>query len=119
MIAIEQIIITLIDKARQNQGILTIRSRFGQEFERPDRIKIKGKRKQVTPDLVIESKAGTDLYIVEQETAYDIEKWRLLSLYALKLKGNLYIVAPQDNESYISRKLKESMISARIIYFSE
>jgi hypothetical protein len=119
MITIEQIIITLIDKARGNKGILTIRSRFGHEFERPDSIKIKGKKKQVTPDLVIESSAGTDLYVVEQETTADIEKWRLLSLYALKLQGNLYIVVPHDNEAYISRKLEESKISARIVYFSE
>jgi hypothetical protein len=68
---------------------------------------------------VIESKAGTDLYVVEQETAYDIERWRLLSLYALKLKGNLYIVVPEDHMSYISRKLEESKIRAGIIYFSE
>jgi hypothetical protein len=119
MITIEQIIITLIDKARENKKILTIRSRFGQEFGRPDSIKTKGKKKQVTPDLVIETRAGTDLYVVEQETSYDIEKWRLLSLYALRIKGNLFIVAPEDHKSYVSRKLEESKISALVIYFSE
>jgi hypothetical protein len=119
MISIEQIIITLIDKARQNKGTLNIRSRFGQEFERPDSIKIKGKKKQVTPDLVIESRKGADLYVIELETTYDIEKWRLLSLYALRMKGNLHIVAPHENETYISGKVEESGINARILYFSE
>lgn len=105
--------------ARQNEGIVAISSRFGQEFERPESIKIKGRKKQVTPDLVLETRSGTESYVIELETTCDLDKWRLLSLYALRMKGNLNIVAPHENESYISRKVEESGISARIIYFSE
>lgn len=119
MTNLELIIDSLIEKAKQEEGIIAIRSRFGKEYDRPDIIKIKGKKRKVTPDLEIETGNQTNLYIVEQDSNYDIEKWRLLSLYVMKIQGNFYIVAPKDYESHISRKLEESRISAHIIYFSQ
>jgi len=118
MMNIELILNTLIEKAKLEDGIVTIRSAFGNEYERPDTIILKGRKKRpVTPDLVITFRDKADLYVIEQETNYNIEKWRLLSLYALKMKGNFYIVTPKDNESFITRKVEDAMISARIIYF--
>jgi len=119
MTSIEQIIDTLIHKVRLEKGLVKIRSRFGKEYERPERIRIKGKKKQVTPDLVIESGDRTDMYIVELEASFEMEKWRLLSLYTRQLHGSLYIIAPVDYEALISRKLEEFKITARIIPFSE
>ena len=120
MISNEIILNTIIGKAKQEKDTVRIRARFGNEYDRPETIILKGKKKKpVIPDLVISYKTKTDLYLIEQDTNYDIKKWRLLSLYALKKQGNFYIVAPKDNESYISRKLEDSMISARIICFSE
>lgn len=119
MTTIELIIDTLIQKVNQEEGVVKIRSRFGKEYERPDMIRVKGKKKQVTPDLVIESGNRTDMYIVEQEANFDVEKWRLLSLYTGKLHGHLYILAPRDYEAFITRKLEDNKISARIIPFSE
>ena len=119
MTTVELIIDTLIQKVKLEEGVVKIRSRFGKEYERPDRIRIKGKKKQFTPDLVIESGNRTDLYIVEQEAKFDVEKWRLLSLYTSKLHGDLYILAPRDYEVFITRKLEENKISARIIPLSD
>ena len=119
MVTIEHIINTLIDKARQKEGMVKIRSRFGKDFERPDMIKVKGRKKQIAPDLTITFRNRTDLYIVEQESTYDLEKWRLLSLYAMKMQGILNILAPRDYEARISRKLEEAGIRARIIFLEE
>lgn len=119
MVNIEQVINTLIEKARQKEGLITIRSRFGNDFERPDMIKVKGRKKQIAPDLTIKFRNRTDLYIVEQESTYDLEKWRLLSLYAMKMQGILNILAPRDYETRISGKLEEAGIRARIISFAE
>jgi hypothetical protein len=119
MISNEQIIIALIEKAKQESGIISIRSRFGNEYDRPDAMKLKGrKRKTVVPDLVIQYKLHSDLYVIEQHMENDMESWRLLSLYALKMQGNLYIVIPKDYEAHINRKLEESRISARLVFFS-
>jgi hypothetical protein len=120
MISNEQIIIALIEKAKQDRGIISIRSRFGNEYARPDALKLKGrKRKTMVPDLVIQYTQHADLYIIEQDTEYDIERWRLLSLYALKMQGQLHIVTSKDNEAHINSKLEESSISARLILFSQ
>ncbi len=119
MTSVEQIIETLIQKVKLEKGVVKIKSRFGKEYERPDRIRIKGKKKQVTPDLVIESGDQTDMYIVELEANFDVDKWRLLSLYTRQLHGRLYILAPVDYEAFISRKLEEFHISARIIPYTE
>lgn len=119
MTSVEQIIDTLIEKLKLEKGVVKIRSRFGKEYERPDKIMIKGKKKQVTPDLVIQSRDRTDMYIVELEANFDVDKWRLLSLYTSKLHGDLNILAPKDYETFISKKLEELHISARIIPFTE
>lgn len=119
MTSVEQIIDTLIEKVKLEKDVVKIRSRFGKEYERPDRIRIKSKKKQVTPDLVIESGDRTDMYIVELEANFDVYQWRLLALYTSKLNGSLYIIAPLDYEAFITRKLKEHSITARIIPFSE
>jgi hypothetical protein len=119
MTSVEQIINTLIQNVKTEEGVVNIRSRFGKEYERPDSIRIKGKKKQITPDLVIESGERTDMFIVELAANFDVEKWRLLSLYTRQLHGSLYILAPMDYEAFISRKLEEFNISARIIPFTE
>lgn len=119
MITIELIINTLIEKANHEVGIVAIRSRFGKEYERPSSIKIKGRKKQFTPDLVVEYENRTDFYLVEQENVYDTEKLRLLSLYARRMRGNLYVLVPRDYEALISGKLEEDRISARTIPFSD
>ena len=119
MTSVEQIIDTLIQKVKLEKEVVKIRSRFGKEYERPDRIRIKSKKKQVTPDLVIEYGHRTDMYIVELEAKVDPDKWHLLSLYTSKLNGSLYILAPVEYEAFISRKLEEHKITARIIPFSE
>ena len=118
MISTELILNTVIEEAKKEKGIVSIKSRFGNEYDRPDTIILKGKKKsKITPDLVIAFKNRTDLYLVEQEADYNIVKWRLLALYALKMKGNLYIVAPKDYELHIAGKLKDSGINARMILF--
>lgn len=96
MSTIELIIDTLIQKVKQDDKVVKIRSRFGKEYERPDRVMVKGRKKHVTPDLVIKYGNRTDLYIVEQETSFDVEKCHLLSRYTSKLHGDLYILAPRD-----------------------
>jgi len=119
MTSVEQIIDTLIQNVKTEKGVVNIRSRFGKEYERPDSIRIKGKKKQITPDLVIESGNRTHMYIVELEASFDVDKWRILSLYTSKLHGDLYILAPRDYEVFFSRKLEAFNISAHIIPFSD
>jgi len=115
----ELILSTLIENAQREPGIVSIKSLYGNEYSRPDTIILKGKkRRKVTPDLVIEFNKRTDLYMIEQGTDYDIIKWRLLSLYASQMHGILHIVAPEDYELHISRKIKDSSIDARVVGFS-
>jgi len=117
MVDYEIIIKALIEKSEQEKGVISIRSCYG-DYMRPETIILMGKKKkQFVPDLVITYKTQTDVYVIEQGTSYDINKWRLFSLYILKMHGNFHIVAPEENQSHISKILEETSISAKVISF--
>jgi hypothetical protein len=96
-----------------------IRTSLVEGFSQPDKIIIKGKRdKGYTPDVLLRDDNSTDLYEVELDRDYNLDKWRLFSLFSNKLKGSFNIVAPEDNVPQVRKLLDENQINAKIIYFT-
>ena len=111
----------IIEKAEKDSEEIQIMTSIVEGYERPDRIVVKGDQKRgYTPDVILRKNETTELYEVELGKAkeYELDKWRLFSLYSHKQKGNFNIVIPEDNLPRLRELLKENQIKAKILYFS-
>ena len=111
----------IIEKAEKDDSDVQIMTNIVDGYERPDRIVVKGEQQRgYTPDVILKKNDTTDLYEVElgKDKEYELDKWRLFSLYSHKQKGNFNIVIPEDNLPRMRELLKENQIKAKILYFS-
>ncbi len=111
----------IIEKAENDGNDIQIMTSIVEGYDRPDRIAIKGEQKRgYTPDVILKRNNTTDLYEVElgKDKDYELDKWRLFSLYSHKQKGNFNIVIPEDSLPRLRELLKENQIKAKILYFS-
>ena len=119
MVSKKTVVKAIIEKVEKEYKNATIRTPLVEGYEKPVRIGFKGKAGEgYIPDVVLDRKDATELYCVELEQDYQVDKWRLFSLYSLKEKGNLHIVAPEAHLSKLKEALNKSNISARILYFN-
>lgn len=111
----------IIDKAEHDREYIEIMTSIVEGYERPARIMIKGEQGAgYIPDVILRKEHTTDLFEVElgRNKDYELEKWKLFSLYSHKQNGNFNIVIPEDNLTRLREVLKENQIKAKIIYFS-
>lgn len=111
----------IIEKAEKDNEEIQIMTSILEGYDRPDRIVVKGEQKRgYTPDVILRKNDTTELYEVELGKAkeFELDKWRLFSLYSHKQKGNFNIVIHEDNLPRLRELLKEHQIKAKILYFS-
>jgi hypothetical protein len=119
MISKKIVVQAIIEKVEKEYDDVEVRTNLVEGFNQPDKIIIKGKRdKGYIPDVLLRDNNSTDLYEVELNRDYNLDKWRLFSLFSTKQKGSFNIVAPEDNVPQVRKLLDENQIIARIIYFS-
>lgn len=87
-------------------------------YDSPNKISIKGKDEGYTPDITVDFDNSTAIYEIELNKSMPIEKWRILSLYAQKNQGNLYLVVPDFLKEPIKEEIKEKEINAGVLYFN-
>ncbi len=111
----------IIEKAEKEFQDALIMTSLVEGYQKPDRIAVKGgKMRQYTPDVLLKRDKAVDLYSVElgKKNDYELDKWRVFSLYIKKQKGSFNIVIPEDNLPRLRELLSSNHISARILYFS-
>ena len=119
MISKNLVVKAIIEKAENDYNDVEIKTSLVEGYEKPEKIVIKGNEENgYTPDVLLRSEKNTDLYEVELDENYKLDKWRLFSLYSNKQKGNFNIVAPENNLHHLKEALKENQINAKIIYFT-
>jgi len=110
----------LINKIEKENQASEIKTRIVEGYEKPEKIvRQEDKKKGFVPDVISKSEEKTDLYEIELDQNFILEKWRLFSLYTNQLKGTFNIVTPESNLGLVKNALKENQIGAKIIYFSQ
>jgi len=111
---------SLIGHIKKDSMDSKIKTNLVEGFRKPDKILRKGKddTNGYVPDVISEKEGSVDLYEIEMsERDYQLEKWRLFSLYSLKSKGKFNIVTPKNKIDHLKDMLDEHKIHANIIYF--
>ena len=109
----------IIEKVQDEHDDVDIRTSLLEGFERPDKIVIKGNQgKGFTPDVLLKTDDSTEFYEIELNQEFNLEKWKLFSLYLNKEKGSLNIVTPEDNLPQLRSFLNDNQINARILFFA-
>ena len=119
MVTKKNVVQAIIEKVENNYNDVEIRTNMVEGYERPEKIIFKGNQdKGFTPDVLFRSEKSTDLYEIELNQDYKLDKWRLFSLYSTQKKGDFNIVTHEDYLHQLREVLKEHQINAKIIYFS-
>jgi hypothetical protein len=109
----------IIDKIENENDDFEIKTGIVEGYNRPEKIIRKGdQEKGYVPDVMMQNDRKTELFEVELDEDFELDKWKLFSLYSTKLKGNFNIVAPEEILPKVREVLHSEHINARIIYFS-
>lgn len=115
----ELVVKAIIEKVENEHEDAQISTTLVEGYETPEKISFKGSSSEgFVPDVVMNTHETTEIYCVELDKDYQVRKWRLFSLYSMKEKGNLNIVAPEDDLPQVREVLNENNINARVLYFS-
>jgi len=107
----------VIMKIEEERKPKAIKTKHVIGYDSPNKISLKGKDEEYTPDITAIFDNSTSVYEIELNKSMPIEKWRLLSLYARKNKGNLYLVVPDFLKDPIKEEIEDKQINAGVIYF--
>jgi hypothetical protein len=108
----------VIIKIEEERKPKKIKTKHVLGYDSPNKISYKGKEEGYTPDIAAVFDNGTNVYEIELNKTMPVEKWRILSLYARKNNGNLYLVVPDYLKEPIKEEIKDKDISAGVIYFN-
>jgi len=109
----------IIDKVENEQQDVTIKTGVVEGYPTPEKITDgSDEKKGYTPDVVLQSGEQTELYEVELENEYELDKWKVFSHFTTDQDGNFNIVAPEESLPKVRETLKSNNINAKIIYFT-
>jgi hypothetical protein len=108
----------VISKIEDERKPKAIKAKHVIGYDSPHKVSIKGKEQGYTPDIAAVFDNSTMVYEIELNKSMPVEKWRVLSLYARKNNGNLYLVVPDYLKEPIKEEIKEKDINAGVIYFN-
>lgn len=94
-----------------------IRAKHVLGYESPSKISFKNKKEEYVPDIAAIYDESMSVYEIELSKNIELEKWRLLSLFAKKNKGNLYLIVPDFLKEPIKEEIKENNINAGVLVF--
>ena len=119
MVSKKIVVQAIIEKVESEFNDVEIRTSVVEGYERPETISAKGDSdKGYIPDVMLTSSEGTEIYEVEMDKQYEVDKWKLFSLYSSKNNGELNIVTPEEKLPELRTMLNDNDIKAKIIYFT-
>jgi len=107
----------VISKIEDDQSPKAVRTKHIVGYENPSSISINGKDTYI-PDITAVMDNGTNVYEIELNKTANINKWRSMSLFAKKNKGDFYIVTPDYLKESIKEKLADNDVNAGLIFFN-
>lgn len=120
MISKKNIAEAIIQKAEVEHEDVRIMTTMVDGFERPEKIMNKEKEEEggFTPDVMLRSKDGTELYEIDLAQDFKLEKWKLFSRFSNNEKRSFCIVTPEEHLDPLREFLDWNNIEARILYFA-
>jgi hypothetical protein len=119
MVSKKNIAQAIIQKVEQDYNDVKIMTSMVEGYERPE--KIMGREKQkiaFTPDVMLRSNDVTELYEIELDQEFKVDKWKLFSRFSNTGNGTFSIVTPEEHVGPLKNFLNENDIDARILFFS-
>lgn len=118
--AIDKSMVTraVISKIEEETKPNKIKAKHVKGYDSPAKISSKEKNEEYVPDITAFYDTTTTIYEIELKEELSVDKWRLLSLYAKKNNGNLFLVVPDYLKDNVKREIKDKDINAGIIYFN-
>jgi hypothetical protein len=118
MISKKNIAEAIIQKAEQEHEEVRIMTSMVEGFERPEKITYKNKEQGgFTPDVMLRSRDGTELYEIDLAQDFKLEKWKLFSRFSNNENRTFCIVTHEDHLDPLREFLDWNNIEARILYF--
>lgn len=99
----------------------TIETGFEDDYAFTKKVVWKENEEGYIPDIVVEFDDGIrNIYEIELEEDFSIDKWNLFSMYARKHKGEFYIVLPDWIMEKAKDEIKKHNIShVHLMYFKD
>ncbi|MFO7924528.1 MAG: hypothetical protein R6U58_12635 [Bacteroidales bacterium] len=116
---IDKVLVTraVISKIKEESDSAQIKARDLKEYDTPSAVITDQKDDGFNPDIVVYDNDVINLYEIELDEDTDKDKWKVLSLYANKHGGHLYLVVPDNIRDEVKKELKMAKINAGLIYF--
>lgn len=117
--SIDKTLITraIISKIQDETKPLKIQAKHVLGFDSPNKISLKGQDEGFVPDIAVIYEKKTIVYEIELNKTMPVDKWHLLSLFARKHNGSLYLVVPEYLKNPIKKEISENEINAGVIVF--
>jgi hypothetical protein len=119
MVSKKDIAEAIIQKVEQENDDVMIMTSMVEGYERPEVIMSKEKQTAgYTPDVMLRNDDIIELYEIDLDQDFKLDKWMLFSHFTSSDKRTFSIVTPEDNVTPLKTFLKENDIEARILFFS-
>jgi hypothetical protein len=108
----------IIAKLQEERNPEKIKAQHVLGFDTPIKLKTQGDQEiSHIPDIEVNYENETHLYDIVLDKKEATGRWKLLSQYARKNNGNLYLVVPEKIKDAIKKSISENDINAGILFF--
>ena len=119
MVSKKDIAEAIIQKVEEENNDVMIMTSIVEGYERPEMIISKDKQAAgYTPDVMLRTDDIIELYEIDLDQDFKLDKWMLFSRFTRSEKKSFSIVTPEDNVTPLKTFLNENDIEARILYFT-
>lgn len=114
----EEIVNAVIENLLEKKHPTEIKTPHIEKYASPVKLKIKDSEEVFTPDITAQFGDSANLYEIELDDNFQVNKWKLFSFHAKKRHGNLYLIVPDWLRESVKEVLTNQNINAGIIFFN-
>jgi hypothetical protein len=119
MVSKKDIAEAIIQKVEEENDDVLIMTSMVKGYKRPEMIMSKEDQAAgYMPDVMLRTDDIIELYEIDLEQDFKLEKWMLFSHFTSSEKRTFSIVTPEDNVTPLKTFLNENDIEARILFFT-
>jgi hypothetical protein len=119
MVSKKDIAEAIIQKVEEENDDVLIMTSMVKGYKRPEMIMSKEDQAAgYMPDVMLRTDDIIELYEIDLEQDFKLEKWMLFSHFTSNEKRTFSIVTPEDNVTPLKTFLNENDIEARILFFT-
>jgi hypothetical protein len=119
MVSKKNVAQAIIQKVEQDHDDVKIMTSMVEGYEKPEKIMSKEEQEEgYIPDVMLRSDDITELYEIDLDQNYKLDRWGFFSRWTSKENGSFSIVTPEEHVNPLRSFLKKNNIEARILFFS-